>query len=261
MCTVTTIPLPAGGFRVAFNRDESRARPAALPPLLSWAGDVRSMMPIDPLAGGTWIAATDRGITFALLNYNLTRAPRRQTPRRQIPPASRGTIIPFLAECRDLLDVYARVASLRANRFDPFRLLVIASGGVVEFVSDATAIARRALPHDIGRPLLFTSSGLGDERVEQPRRALFEATIGPEPTAERQDMFHRHRWPDRPHLSVCMSRSEARTISYTTVEVQPTCATMRYWPMSPDEAADVSATVRRIPLISHNGLLRPAGCA
>jgi hypothetical protein len=255
MCTVTIIPLPAGGFRVACNRDESCARPAALPPLLSWAGDVRAMMPIDLLAGGTWIAATDRRISFALLNYNATGSTSRRTP-----PASRGTIIPFLSECRDLSDVYTRIASLRSNRFDPFRLLVIASGGVVEFLSDATTIARRALSHDICKPLLFTSSGLGDEVVEPPRRELFDATLGREPTAERQDIFHRHRWPDRPHLSVCMSRADARTVSYTTIEMRPTCATMHYRPAPPDEAFAVRSTVRRIPLIARNGLLVPAGC-
>jgi hypothetical protein len=256
MCTVTIIPLPTGGFRVACNRDESRTRVAALPPLLSWADDVRAMMPIDPLAGGTWIAATDRGIVFALLNYNAT------VPAcRQMPVASRGSVIPFLVESRDLAEALGRVGLLRAGRFGPFRLLIIAASGVAEFISDGATIDRRESPHDLRTPLLFTSSGLGDDVVEPPRRALFDATLGRDTTAESQDTFHRHRWPDRPHLGVCMSRQDARTVSYTTVKVRPTCATMHYWPTSPDEMLGVAPTVRRIPLIAQNGLLMPAGCA
>lgn len=266
MCTVTVIPLPPGGFRVACNRDESRARPATLPPLLSWAGDVRAVMPIDPHAGGTWIAATDRGMVFTLLNYNPTPPPKTEpggnglAASRRPSLASRGTIIPFLSDSHDLADALARIGVLDATRFGPFRLLIFTTTGVVGFVSDGSMIDRLKLPRGSGHPLLFTSSGLGDELVEPPRRELFDATLKRYPTAAHQDVFHRHSWLDRPHLSVCMSRADARTVSYTTVEVRPTCATMRYWPVSPDEMPGLVPTVRRIPLV-RNGFLRPAGCA
>jgi hypothetical protein len=262
MCTVTVIPLPAGGFRVACNRDESRARVAALPPLLSWAGSVRAIMPIDPVAGGTWIAATDRGIVLALLNYNM-KAERGagDAASRSVPPASRGTIIPFLADCRDLSEVVARIGLLQAHRFGPFRLMIANVSEVVEYVSDGRTITRREGTHVARTPLLFTSSSLGDTIVEQPRRALFDAKLMRDANAEGQDLFHRHSWPDRPHLSVCMSRADAQTVSYTTVEILTTCATMRYWPAPPDMTAGVAATTRCISLIAKNGLLVPAGCA
>src|SRR5437868_4095701 len=69
-------------------------------------------------------------------------------------------------------------------------------------------------------PVLVTTSGLGDEHVEGPRRALFRQMFTPGVDwVEQQDRFHRHRWLERPALSVCMSRAEARTVSLTVIEL------------------------------------------
>jgi hypothetical protein len=84
---------------------------------------------------------------------------------------------------------------------------------------------------------MFTSSGLGDALVEAPRRALFDewfVGVKLENQLERQDAFHRHQWPDRPELSVCMSRIDARTVSYTVVDLEADRATMTYYPDAPD---------------------------
>ena len=83
---------------------------------------------------------------------------------------------------------------------------------------------------------MFTSSGLGDELVESPRRELFDRmiTFG-ECSRQRQDEFHRHSWPDRPYLSVCMRRTDAATRSYTVIETWPGGASMRHHGGAPDE--------------------------
>jgi hypothetical protein len=261
MCTVSVIPLPTGGFRVACNRDESRVRAEGLPPVVTWSAGVRAVMPIDPAGGGTWIAATDRGIVLALLNYNPdSRALSADGTGISTFPASRGSIIPSLTDCRDVPEIETRVTALQPERFGPFRLFVIGPGGRTEFVSDRRTIARRRLPEAAGVALLLTSSGLGDALVEPPRRELFQHILESDPTAQRQDEFHRHSWPDRRQLSVCMSRDDARTVSYTTVEVTATCAVMRYWPAPPDAIGTVPVTVRRIPLAGPGGPLVPAGC-
>jgi len=68
-------------------------------------------------------------------------------------------------------------------------------------------------------PGVWVSSGLGDDRVG-PRLGLFERVVGNSALdPEAQDAFHRHRWGDRPEISVLMERAEARTVSITTVEV------------------------------------------
>jgi hypothetical protein len=260
MCTVTVIPIPTG-FRVACNRDESPARAAALPPLLNWADGVRAMMPIDPVGGGTWIAASDRGLVFALLNYNPAAPDVDDGRHGRVPPASRGAIIPMLADCRDFLEAESRVADLRPARFNPFRLLIVGAAGHAEFVSDGRRIVRRDAGVRSPLPLLLTSSGLGDAIAEPPRRALFESLLATGSSPDRQDEFHRHSWPERRHLSVCMSRDGARTVSYTTVEITATCAVMTYWPKPPDAIDETSPAVRRIALVGRAGLIIPAGCA
>jgi hypothetical protein len=67
-----------------------------------------------------------------------------------------------------------------------------------------------------------------------------------------QDAFHRHRWPDQAHLSVCMSRSDARTVSYTTVEITSGHIAMRYHADAPDQPA---------PRLDPLQILRPGACS
>ncbi len=93
-----------------------------------------------------------------------------------------------------------------------------------------------------------TSSGLGDHVVEPPRRALFTrmfAGAAPDDFAAIQDAFHRHRWPDRPHLSVDMDRADAETVSLTVIELDDVSVTMRYVDGHP--SADRPEIVRTLP--------------
>ena len=88
-------------------------------------------------------------------------------------------------------------------------------------------------------PQLFTSSGLGDQAVEGPRRQLFgEFFDRPGDRLAQQEAFHRHRWPDRPHLSVCMDRQDARTVSHTVVFLSPDRITLAYHSDAPDRPAE-----------------------
>jgi hypothetical protein len=82
--------------------------------------------------------------------------------------------------------------------------------------------------HD-GSPVAFVSSGLGDALVE-PRLALFEEmVVRTGATAAAQDEFHAHRWPDRPQVSVMMTRADARTVSVCRVEVDARPAQSPGW--------------------------------
>ena len=230
MCTVTLLPVPSrdgASLRLAFNRDESRRRAQAVSPRRFTAGNRKILMPIDPESTGTWIALSDAGIALAVMNIN-PRHPSQLTPRQ-----SRGAIIPALLH-GDSLEQMREVASqLPFNEFAPFRLLLVNP-------EEATVLEHNGHTQDfgtisLGLPLLFTSSGLGDHLVEGPRRELFRSTLLQTPTPSAQDAFHRHHWPDCPHLSVCMSRSDARTVSHTVVHLAPTHATLSYLPDSPDQ--------------------------
>ena len=232
MCTLTLVRLPHEGYRLAFNRDESRDRPAALPPAFRACGARSAIMPVDPLAGGTWIGVNEAGLTAALLNRYHTKARPGGAGR-----ATRGDIIPSLLACGSLQEAMRAAAGLDAGRVLPFRLCVTDGRRTMEVLSNGASASVRMLP--MAAPILMTSSGLGDGQVEGPRRRLFEARFSSGGDLRlMQDSFHRNHRADQPHLSVCMRRKGAATVSHTIVEVGRAAgeARMIYHPGPPDEA-------------------------
>ncbi len=247
MCTLTLIPLTTdagSGVRVACNRDESRARPPALPPEVRLAEGRQIIMPIDPVSDGTWIGASDAGLVAALLNAYPARFAAAALAPGKNPPASRGTIIPVLLGSGSLDELIERATRIDASRFAPFRLVLADSREVAELAwgSPSVELISRDL---LTGPRMFTSSGLGDELVDRPRRELFRTWFHePINWPAEQNAFHRHRWPDAPGVSVCMSRDEARTVSYTVVEISSRAATLSYYPLPPNQpSAAIVASV------------------
>jgi hypothetical protein len=254
MCTVTVIrPEEDGGavLRLACNRDESRARPAALPPRIIDAGPRRAVTPIDPAGGGTWIAATNAGLILTLLNAHpgagaaaaiagetaAAPAPPAGTSPATAPRPSRGGIIPLLLPAGRLDEAIAAAEQIDTRPYAPFRLVIADRNEVAELrPQHGRLVTTLRAPAD--RPRFFTSSGLGDGLVEGPRRALFETRIDGRPaTRALQDAFHRERDPDRPELGVNMSRADARTVSHTVVELGPNEVRLLYHPDAPDRPA------------------------
>jgi hypothetical protein len=227
VCTVTVI-WAAGTVRLACNRDEQLARPPALPPQIRRAGGRRAAFPTDPAGGGTWVAVSDAGLAMVLLNVN------EGEKQERLPPRSRGAIIPALLPAENLATAARQALALEPAGYAPFRLVLVDRRELAEVRSDGKSLRllRRA---GLGEPALFTSSGLGDALVEGPRRRLFEEVFARagSPFAQ-QDAYHRHSWPDRPHLSVCMNRPGARTVSRTVVTLAPGRASLAYHPDAPD---------------------------
>jgi hypothetical protein len=233
MCTVTVVPARET-IRLACNRDELRSRPAALPPRIQQFGPHRAVLPIDPTSGGAWVAVNDAGLALALLNVNTKKRPSA-TPAA---PQSRGKIIPALLQADTPLSAAFSALRLDPAQYAPFRLLLVNRRGGVELRSDGTRI-RLVWRLGLTRPQMFTSSGLGDQAVEGPRRQLFgEFFDRPGDPLGQQDAFHRHRWPDRPHLSVCMDRQDARTVSHTVACLGQDRVTLTYHPDAPDRPAE-----------------------
>jgi len=245
MCTVTVLPrscLTAPRavadpplLRVACNRDERLTRYAAVPPSIRTLAGRRIVMPVDPDSGGTWIAASEAGLVFALLNANpspslnanhganLTTDPGASADGA----VSRGGLIPSLLGAATVSGALGLVLDADVTRYRPFRLLVMDAYQLVECWVDAGRLRhRRAYLHGA---LLRTSSSLGDAVVEAPRRALFRQFFkGPANTVAAQDAFHDHQWAGREAVSVRMRRNDARTVSHCVVELTPSFATMTY---------------------------------
>jgi len=247
MCTLTLFPHPGGSYRLAFNRDESRARPAALPPVGKRCGPRGAVMPVDPVGAGTWIAANDAGLVAALLNLYDLPASSLPAPRGR---GTRGEIIPRLMIHRTLEEGVDEARSLVASRYLPFRLCLSDGLRVLEIRSDGREL-RALAPAALTSPLMMTSSGLGDDLVETPRRELFQELLcRTGDSRQLQDAYHRHSWPDRPQISVCMRRPEACTVSHTIVELDRARrkGLMVYHPGPPDE--EQPRSLRRFGLVS-----------
>jgi hypothetical protein len=163
---------------------------------------------VDPDAGGTWIGVRDDGFVLAILNRNIP------PNGRQEPTRSRGLIIPRLIDHCGGARALQALGSEDLGETAPFRLLALDPDGLSRVATwDGL---RLTIDQPSEGPVCLVSSGLGDHRVG-PRLPLFDELVRPNPTPESQDAFHRHRWDDRPEISVLMSRRDARTVSITTV--------------------------------------------
>jgi hypothetical protein len=226
MCTVSVIPPLAGrGLRAVVNRDERRTRSVAWGPELSYRGNVPVISPVDSESLGTWIAVSGTGLVYAVLNLNRGAESIPGAPR-----TSRGHVIPLLAGAYDYAHAIRRLDVLDLEQFGPFRLVI--TDGVTVALGRWTGSRLALESSPLHRPLIVSSSSLGDDLVEPPRRALFEALLGEDTDAWRaQDRLHAHAWPDRRHLSVMMSRTGATTVSRTAVVMDGDSATVTYTPI------------------------------
>ncbi len=233
-----------GGVRMLCNRDESRARAAALPPTVRSFGERLAILPIDAGTGGTWVAVNDAGLAFTVLNRNPQDMRGIHFPGRH----SRGTIIPALLDAQTLAEAEGRVRLLDAAAYPPFRLVVCDGVTIVVAVGEADALRVERLP--LLGPTMFTSSGLGDALVEPSRRALFAAWFDGDAAhwESKQDAFHRHPGdPGGGELAVCMARDDARTVSLTAVEVTADTVALTYHGAPPSEpTAEVALSLPRV---------------
>ena len=221
MCTVTVFPFH-GGVRIGCNRDESPKRKKALPPSIQIIENTSVLMPIDPQSGGTWLAANEHGIFLTLLNRNLILS---DGENRFVGNKSRGHIIPMFVGMDSAEDIAKKISDHSWNEYSFFRLIVLDQKNVYEIIHeniDQNPILRKH-PRDTW-PMIFSSSGLGDPIVEEPRRKLFDEwfsniDLTDDQLAEKHDKFHCHSWEDKKHVSVCMQRDRAESISMTMTTI------------------------------------------
>jgi len=228
--------------RIVMNRDEQRTRPAALGPRVVACPPRMAIMPVDPISGGTWIGCNDRGIAACLLNstHDVRSSPASMGLR------SRGGVVPLLLAAADFDGALQLARSLDAAAFPAFRVLITDASRHAVLRADGVATRVEALaPIDDG--VMLTSSGLGDELVQQPRRVVFDQMIAAEASPqqlrdiehlrEAQDSFHAWTGGDQPALNVNMNRADARTVSITVIELFDDRATLEYTPLGDDLSA------------------------
>jgi hypothetical protein len=232
MCTVSWIRSP-DGYELLFNRDELKSRGEARPPRVGETDGVRWIGPVDPDAGGTWIAASERGLTVGVLNGS------RAADEEGREWVSRGLLAPRLVACAGAGEVAAALRGFDLDAVRPFRLLAIspvAPAVVVEWDRRALAV-----DEDAEARVPLVSSAFDESAVGRARRAEFaRLTAGRAVTLERLLEFHRSTTRGPNAFTVAMERPEAATRSLTRVTVTAEEVVMRYHAGRPDLPAHES---------------------
>lgn len=221
MCTASWLIGPAG-YDLLFNRDELRTRPIALPPRRGERNGMRFLAPIDRQGGGTWIAVNEVGLCLFLLNRRPDREPRA-------PQASRGLIPLGLIDASEVGEVGRRTIALDLTRYRPFTLGAFAPGGppaVYAWTGEALEAA------DAKPPLV--SSSVGDESLFAERRATYATGAL---SVRKLIAYQRSHGSGPSAASVCMHREDARTVSFSRVQVTAERVRLGYAPGSPCERA------------------------
>jgi hypothetical protein len=226
MCTVSIVS-HADRLRMISNRDERLDRPIAGEPRVVSLGSRLVVMPTDPGGGGSWIGANDSGLVAAVLNRYLVI--RRDAGEGC---TTRGSLVPMSLACRSIDEALMTLRGVDAARFQPFRLVLAQRREIALVAGDGCALT--CATSTLDEPYMFTASSLGDFVVDGPRRRLFDSLmVDPSASVSGQSLFHRHQWADKRDISVVMERSDAATVSRTTVDVRPTTITLEYEPLAP----------------------------
>jgi hypothetical protein len=212
MCTVSWLHHEQG-YDLLCNRDEKRTRPKAYGPEIRDTGGVRYIAPVDSLAGGSWIAANEFGLSLCLLNGK----PQPSIEDRTF--SSRGLLIPELISAASIDSIYDRVRRCDLSGFAPFSLAVLEPGrhtSVIEWDGSHRSI----LPY--AEPLLpLVSSSFDPIGVLNSRRAELDARVQTAGQLTLDVLFalHGSHAQAAGAYSSCMHRPDAETVSFSWIRV------------------------------------------
>jgi hypothetical protein len=213
------------GYELFCNRDERRSRLPALPPRADERHGVKFIAPIDADAGGSWLAVNQRGTSLCLLNHSVDTPP---PPR----PVSRGLLVWSLIDRKD-------PEPTGVERYRPFLLLVFAlrqEPRLWRWDGQKLEYERPEMP--------VTTSSFDTANVIRARRERLAAlTSTPCKVWKRLEQYH---LTGNDADSVCMSRPDAQTVSFSHVIVRPGKIEFRYRPRLPD-GSFAPATVVTLP--------------
>lgn len=240
MCTVSWIH-SEDGYSLFSNRDEKRIRPAALAPRVHEQDGIRYVSPIDTSFGGAWIAVNEFGVSLCLLNGAGDRGRGQR---------SRGWVVSELATARSTVEAEVRLGRCDLSVYAPFTLLVLEpfQDGLLAEWSGEWLILSSAENCQV-----LASSSFDYEGVRQRRAVQLGARrrqVSPELLRE----FHRSHADGPGPYSPCMHRSDACTVSFTSVFVNDRGIEMRYQPGSPCEGLPES----EVKLCCNSSSLLPA---
>jgi len=223
MCTISWL-IKDDNYHVFFNRDEQRSRDCAIPPQVMNIKDAQVLLPIDPSGNGSWISTNEFGLTLCLLNYYQGSNPKGIL-------TSRGLLLKNLSSFSSVEDIDLQLKKLELHQYASFSFLAFG-------LDDSGLISQKAWQWN-GRKLTsvflnspFTSSSVSFEEVSQSRLSLARQLLKPESINTFLD-YHKSHHPSESHLSVCMHRKDAKTVSFSHIHVRPTQSIFNYKNDSP----------------------------
>ena len=210
MCTVTFIPR-RNGYYLGMNRDEKSSRPAGLFPSIRTIHGHRVLYPSEP-TGGTWVSLTDRGISFALVNWYSVPASADGDV------VSRGIVIPSISDADSPASADRSLSELPLGRMNPFRLVGVFPDcrKIMEWRWDLKHVTRK---RHRWCALQWISSGFDEPRAQTVRNKTFREALTQKSagTLGWLRRLHRSHSPQPSPFSICMHREDAATVSYTEV--------------------------------------------
>jgi len=225
-------------YHVFFNRDEGLGRAPASPPTTVKSGEqngIASLMPIDPEGGGSWLAANQAGMTFALLNFYQGRTPKGKL-------LSRGNIVKNISCKRSCEEVENYLNTLNLHRYAPFSLLVFSqeqsscdnfSVPLYQWTGKNLLVSRQESP-------LFSSAVDYDKVTSSRMRVYGEMISSVEPASiAEHTLLHASHLPEKSRRSICMHREDACTVSFSHVGVGPDQIVFDYQDGAPCEQGPV----------------------
>ncbi len=219
MCTLSW-QYRADGLHLLFNRDEQIQRPAALLPERYQENGVTALMPLDPVAGGSWLAVNELGQVWCLLN-DYAKGGRVATAGL----SSRGMLIKALAHmsARQQQDTLLQVDKLQA--YAPFKLVLFQQ------------LQEPIVWHWNGRSLTqhlavrspISSSSKLPRGIPAIRRWYWRAKVKDITTAAELLTLQRSSKPVNAFCGLAMQRSTSQTVSTSYLHCDAKGVNFRYW--------------------------------
>ena len=242
MCTATWFFEDQDRYELFFSRDESRARRPASEPSLHVLNGMPYLAPTDKEKGGTWIGVNEAGVALCLLNLYGPRVPAPDEGK-----VSRGTLLGSLMDVQRLSELASRIGRATLRDYNPFLLLGLAPRAVpVCYRWDGKSVSMSELKSS---DMPVTSSSHATARVLKHRRQLLDRMRSGSDrlTSETLLAFHRGAGEKDRAVSVCMSRPDAHTVSFSHIRVTPERNVFAYSRVVADEARFLDPVTSDLP--------------
>ncbi len=205
MCTISWIR-SSDRLDLFFNRDELLTRPDAFFPIREFMNGIQVIYPLDPQGGGTWMAATSKGLVFALLNYY------PEGISLDTFTESRGQFLRSLLSVSSLSELQSRLPDRVHTR--PFFLYAFDLHSALFITWDGRSFTSDSNVPDCG---FLSTSSYCSSPVSAYRHSLFNDFLALTSSPALDDFYRLHAMhcdEDLPY-GICMHRDNGYTVSFS----------------------------------------------